>query len=461
MLSAVDSEELAGASPADIRSRVIKLAGPALMEMLLLTTVQMIDMIMVGRLGAPAIAAVGLTNQPIFFSLAIFVALNVGTMALVARYAGAREPEKASEVARQTLIITSAFGLVVAVLGMIFAEKVMLFMGARPEVLPLGTVFFRIISFSLIFSTISTSASAVLRGCGDTRTPMKVNMLANLLVIAGDYLLIYGKFGFPALGVAGAGWATAAARIVAAALFIFAVVQERPVGGPGGVRINLGGPCRLNLPVIRQIVNIGFPSALEQLILQGGLIVFVRVVAGLGTTTYAAHQIALNVLSLSFTPGQAFGIAATALVGQNLGANRPDWAEQCGYETRRLGTALCSIMGLVFIFFGSYIVRLYTADPEVIRQGAMALKIIGVVQPAQSSQFILAGGLRGAGDTRWPLMATAVGIWGIRLSLAHLLIFGLHLGLEGAWVAIAIDQFSRSLLISYRYRTGRWKEALV
>ncbi|HEY3315104.1 MAG TPA: MATE family efflux transporter [Bacillota bacterium] len=186
-----------------------------------------------------------------------------------------------------------------------------------------------------------------------------------------------------------------------------------------------------------------------------------HIVAGLGTIVYAAHQIAINITNLSFMPGLGFSIAATTIVGQCLGQKRPDWAEKSAYETRLMGMIVASSMGLLFFFGGPLIMRLYTADPEVIRLGSIALKVVAIIQPAQSTAFILSGGLRGAGDTTWPVISTAIGVWGFRVVLSFTFVKVLGWGLAGAWWAMAADQLVRSLFISTRFKGGRWKRVLV
>lgn len=447
-------------SRSEIRRTVINLSWPAITEMMLVSLVNIADMIMVGRLGEVegprAIAAVGLSNQPIFFAMAVFMALNVGTTALVARFTGAGEPEKANETAKQTAVIASCLALIIGTAGFFAAEKIIRFMGAEPEVLPLGITYFRIVSISMIFTTLSMGLSAVSRGAGDTRTPMRVNMTANIVNVIGNYMLIYGKFGFPALGVAGAALATAFARVVASSMMIYAIMS-----GKAHIKISFRDGYRFNREIVSRIAKIGFPAALEQFVMRSGQVVFVRVVASLGTISVAAHQIALNIMSLSFMPGQGFGMAASTLIGMNLGAKRPDIAEKCGHETRWLGMLVASAIGLLFFFGGQRIVSLYNTNPAVISQGALALKIVGLVQPAQATQFILAGGLRGAGDTKWPLYSTAVGVWGVRVLLATVFVTYLQWGLVGAWTAMALDQFTRSLFIGLRFRSGQWKTARV
>lgn len=436
----------------EITSKVLNLAGPALTEMLLISFVSMADMMMVGRLGPHAVASVGMTNQPMFFALAIFMALNVGTTALVARFTGANEDEAAKEVARQSLVLAIMMSLAVAALGVWAAPHVLTFMRADEAVMGVGLAYFRVVAGGMLFTTLSMGIAAILRGSGDTKTPMRVNMLVNIVNVVGNYLLIFGHFGFPQLGVTGAGVATTFSRLVATVLFLFVLFR-----GKTRIKLKLRDNYRLKWPVIQRIFRIGLNSAIEQFILRGGQVTFARVVAGLGTSVFAAHQIGLNILSLSFMPGQAFGIAATTLVGQSLGAHDPTLAEQCGQEARRLGVMVGGLMACVFFFFGPLIAGLYTDQAEVVANTALVLKVYAFMQPAQSTQFILAGALRGAGDTRWPLYSTAMGIWGGRVAFSYLFINMLGFGLIGAWLAMALDQLGRSIFISHRFKSGRWK----
>ncbi|MGE5560465.1 MAG: MATE family efflux transporter [Chloroflexota bacterium] len=439
-----------------IRQRILTLSLPSLAELLLATLFGMVDMMMVGGIGPAAIAAIGLTNQPMFLGLAIFMALNVGTTALVARSIGAKNVGDACEATRQTMAITLVLGTLVSAAGVIFAEPIIRAMGAEPDALYWGVPYLRIVAGGLIFQTISMSLSAVLRGAGDTKTPMVYNIIANFVNIIGNALLINGWLGAPRLLVAGAAWATSFSRFVGAVLMIRVVYSGKFI-----INLRHLERFRLRWDLVTRIVKVGTPAAIEQFLMRFGMIMFTRVVSSLGTVVFAAHQVAINIVGLSFTPGQAFGMAATTLVGQSLGAKNPDLAEKSGYETRRIGAYVACAMALVFFFGGRYIARLYTSDPQVTADTALALKIIAIVQPLQSTQFILAGGLRGAGDTFWPLVSTMAGVVVIRVVLAMLFVNVLHLGLMGAWMAMACDQFVRSLVITLRYRSGKWKHIKV
>ena len=435
-----------------LQRAIWSLAGPALVEQSLITLVSLVSLMMVGRLGPRAIDAVGLTSQPVFFTQSIFVALDVGTTALVARAIGAGDPRTANEAAKQTFVLNISMGILVSLLCAALARPVLVFMGAGPDTLAMAIPYFRTVGAALAFNTLALSLTAILRGAGDTRTPMRINIVANIVLIAVGFPLIYGLGGLPRFGVLGAGYATVAAYVTACGLALQAVFSGRCP-----VRVSFRDGYRFQADLVRRIVRVGLPAAGEQAVMRGGVMLFLRVVAGLGTVTFAAHQIALNIWSLSYTPGTAFSIAATTLVGQNMGAARPDMAERAGQVTNRMAAVLAIATGIFFVLGRRWIFGLYSGDPQVAAEGGIAMIVLGLIQPLQSIQFAYAGGLRGAGDTRFPLLSTFIGVWPFRLGLGYLFVDAFGMGLFGAWLAIAADQTCRSLLILWRWRTGRWK----
>jgi len=325
-------------------------------------------------------------------------------------------------------------------------------MGAANDTLQVGGSYFKIIMVGFIFQSFNMSISAALRGIGETKTPMKINLRANFFNVIGNAVLIYGLFGLPKLGVTGAGISTAISNVIAS-VFLFRYI----IKGKSIIKLDIKKSFKIDKNIIYNLVKIGVPASLEQLVLRAGVLMFVRIVAGLGTVVYASHQISLNILSLSFQPGQAFGIAASSLVGRSIGAKELSKAESYAKETRKIGSLISTFMAIIFFFFGPQIVGLYSKDPRIIQNASIALKIIALVQPFQSSQLILAGALRGAGDTFWPLVATFVGVLLIRVVLAHLLVNIFGYGLAGAWMAVFMDQFVRWFFVYMRFRTGKWK----
>lgn len=448
-------EAVADDRPA-LRRRILDLALPALIEQVLMTLVSMADLIMVGRLGPWAITAVGLSTQPTFVAMSVFIAINVGATALVARFSGAGDKEDVSLVTRQAMMIALIMGIVLGTVGYVYAREILLWMGAEDIVLGPGMDYFRIVCLGMPAWAVTISLAAALRGTGDTRTPMAVNTLANLVNVIGNYALINGVWGFPRLEVAGAAVSTTFSRVVACAYMLYHIAK-----GDKNIKISRGDSFRFNWPIVKRMLRVGIPAALEQGVLRSGQMMFARIVSSLGYLTYAAHQIGINIEGLSFTPAMAFQIASTTLVGQYLGAKDPDRAERAALETARLGVLAGVCTFIVMFFFGRYLALMYTDDETVIGLAAGVLRIIAVVQPLMIANFILLGGLRGAGDTRWTLIITLVGFWGLRVLTAYLFALRLGMGLYGAWLAMALDMAGRCTLSYLRFRAGRWKHIRV
>lgn len=440
------------------RIDVINIAWPVLLELLLGSLFGMIDMMMLGRiednaLAAASVAAVGMTNQPLFIGISLVQALNVGGTAMVARYYGSDQKDRIETTLKHVMLL-SLFMLAIplSIFGLIFTDSILNFMGAQPDALQAGRGYFKVVIVGFMFQSINMSISAALRGIGETKTTMRINLKANFLNVIGNAILIYGLFGFPKLGVTGAGISTTISHIIASTLLFRYVIKGKSV-----VKLNIKNRFKFDKDIIYNLVKIGLPAAIEQLILRTALLFFVKIVAGLGTVVYASHQIALSILNLSFQPGQAFGIAASSLVGRSLGAHELSKAENYAKETRRIGSMISTFMAIILFFFGRQLAGLYSNDPAIIENSALALKIIALVQPFQSSQFILAGGLRGAGDTFWPLVGTFFGVLLVRVGLANLFVNILGYGLAGAWMAVFGDQLVRWMFVYARFKTGHWK----
>ncbi len=446
-------------SKAYVRNQIITIAGPVFIELLLGSLFGMVDMIMLGNYGtdqisAAGIAAVGITNQVVFIGLSLVQSLNIGATAMVARYVGANREEDIEDVVRHIILLTQIF-LVIPILfiGLRYTDKVMTFIGAHSDTLQVGREYFRAIVLGFIFQAFNFSVFASMRGSGDTKTPMRINIAVNLFNVIGNMVLIYGLFGMPELGVTGAAVSTVISQVIASLLLI------RYILTPGNlVSINIKKRFKYNKDIVYNLIKIGVPAALEQVALRIGIITFIKIVSTLGTEAYATHQISINIKNLSFTPGQAFGIAASTLTGRSLGENRPDLAERYINACKRIGALISTAMAILFFFFGGQIASLYTSNANVIAESAKILKVMAFAQPFQSSQLIISGGLRGAGDTVWTLISTFIGVLVIRIILARYFVLNLGMGLIGAWLAVFVDQFIRWLLIKYRYGTGHWKQ---
>lgn len=441
------------------RSETIKLTIPVFLELLISSLFGMVDMMMVGNSGAahittPSIAAIGITNQVMFIGIAIAQSIGAGGTAMISRYCGAQEEEKIPNVVKHLIVIMIILVIIPFVtLNQLVPQKIMTFIGAEQDTINIGINYFRVVILGFIFQSLNLAIFASMRGAGDTRTPMMINIFVNLLNVFGNYILIFGKLGLPAFGVTGAGISTSLSHVIAFIILIIILLNESHI-----VKLDLSKGFRFNKPIIENLVRIGGPAALEQVGFRMGVVLFIKIVSGLGTVVYATHQIASNIISLSFSPGQSFGIAASTLVGRSLGEERVDKAEIFIKESNRLALISSIFFGAIFYFFGPQITGLYTDDLSVIQESINIMKVMAIIQPFQASAFALSGGLRGAGDTVSTLIVTMVGVIVIRLSVAYVLINIVGIGLVGAWLAMLFDQIVRWIGISLRYRTGKWKE---
>ncbi len=431
---------------------IMKLAWPVIAEHSLATITHIVDMMMVGRLGASAVAAVGLTMQPVFFSTALASALGVGTTALVSRFTGSDENEKAASVLQQSVLLSIIFSLVFAAIFYFSAPYLLTLMGGEAEVITLGTGYLRVMTPGFVFMVLAFIVTAALRGAGETKTPMKVNILVNILNIIGNYLFIFGNLGFPRLGVNGAALATTLARSVGGIILLGLTFSNFSV-----LKMKIKGFFRFDFELINRVLKIGIPTAMEESVRRLAQLLFVRVIASLGTTSFAAHQISLNAESISYMPGFGIAVAATTIVGQNLGAQNPKGAEKGTFEAWKIGSMIMGFMGIIFLILPEQLISLYTADPVIISKAALNLRIIALAQIPMGTHFIFAGALRGAGDTKSVFYSTAISTWIFRLVLGYILVHPLNLGLLGAWTAMVVDWTLRGSYVFYRFKKGKWK----
>jgi putative MATE family efflux protein len=423
-------------------------------EMSLQTVNQIVGMALVGRLGAASVAAIGLSMQPLFFAMALFTGISVGTTALIARFTGAGDVESANSVLNLSTLWAGFLAVLVGLVGFRYGPQLIAVMGGDPEVQLLGGQYLRSYAAGLGLMLLLMVLSAGLRGAGDTRTPMYANVLTAATNIPLTYAGVYGlpMAGVPAMGVAGAGLARTISTVLGGTVLLWALL-----GGKKVLRLRPRELLRPDWTLTARTLKVGIPAALERVVMSLGQLVYVRQVSALGTTAYAAHAIAVNAESLSYMPGFGFATSATTLVGQNLGAGRPDRATWSGWESWKLGAMVMGGMGVMFALFPAALMRIYTDDPEIIRLGAMCLRLVALSQVPMAAGFIFPGALRGAGDTRSVLAISAAGVWLVRLGLTFLCVRVLGLGLLGAWIAMVADWFFRGAVLARRFLAGKWQ----
>ncbi len=432
-------------------SNFYKIAWPSALEALLVALIGAVDTIMVGTLGEDAIAAVGITNQPKLILLAIIISLNTGITAVTARRKGQDNQTDANRTIRAGIFFSLCGSLLMAFLGYLFAKPILLFAGADNSYLADAMDYFRIIMFSLPFQALNLTINAAQRGCGKTKISMYSNIISNMINIVFNYLLINGIGIFPKLEVKGAAIATMMGAIAAFIISLLTLFRRN-----GYLTFHYKAGWSIHKETIAAIYKVSSSAFVEQVFMRIGFLAYAAIVARLGTTEYATHLICMNILTLSFCFGDGLSIAASALVGQNLGAKRPDLSIIYGKTGQRLAFMISCFIFVIFLFGRTFLVSLFSDEAAIISLGSNIMILAALGTHFQTSQVVLSGCLRGAGDAGFVAITSLISVALVRPLLTYLLCFPAGLGVYGAWVALLVDQCFRFITSYYRFSSGKW-----
>ncbi len=424
-----------------IRRNVVNLSLPVLLSSLFQRLVSIVDIFMVGGLGAAAIAATGLGQLLIFVVMTVFWGLATGTTVVIAHLWGSGRRAEGRRAAFAACLACAGMAVIASLLGWTFGDDLARFLGAKNDVLQYATGYIKLVFLWFAFTAGLNILSAVMQGLGNTRTPMEGIILVNILHVLIAYPLIYGKFGFPRLGVEGAAYAINISEMCGFLYLLIQALRKR--------YLTIGRP---DLQLFRKIWRVGYPVALERIAQQSGQLLYSKFIISYGTAAYAAHQIGLSIESLSFMPGAGMGIAASTLMGQALGARKLKRARISHTEALRLAVLVMAGMALLFFFFPHTLIALFTSDPEVIEKGSMFLRLVAFAQIPLALSFVYAGSLRGTGDTLYVFFVTLFAMWGIRVLLSYIAADLLHLSLYMVWGVFLLDWFFRAGAFAWRYR---------
>lgn len=462
--AALESRSL---SQTALRRRVWALALPAIGEQLLQLGVGTSDTFLSGHISstasaalgygsATAVAAVGVASTAVWVVLNAFFAVNIGVTALVARATGARDRALAGRAAGQGILLGAVAGLVMLVAALPLAELITQVLGVSGQVASLAASFIRVYSLALPATGVASACTASMRGAGDARRPLLVMLVVNGLNILASWLLLNGMpaLGIKPVGVVGSAIGAASGWTLGALLALFLLSREHPKAP----RISLG-VLRFSRELAGRILRVGLPSSAELIVFQVGILSFLRMVVPLGADAYAANTAMNTVESMGTLPGFGFSVATTALVGQALGAADPDLAVRVVRTAIKPCVAVMGGIGLLALVAPRLILGLFVADPQVLAAGETAMRISIFTLPMSAVAFVFIGALRGAGDTKFPVIVRAAGSWGLRVPLAMLVIP--LVGLPGARLAMAVDFTTQATITFLRFRGGRWRKARV
>jgi putative MATE family efflux protein len=429
-----------------------QLAWPTIAGNLLMSITGIVDLKIVGALGAPAIAAVGAGLRLFFASQAILIGINAGTTALVARAWGAGDRAEAARVAQTGALLSLIVAAAMALPGLLVPERLIALFSVGPVATDLAVGYVRTLAVWNLFFGLLMALTSALRAAGDTRTPLVLGALGNVINVVLDYGLVYGELGMPRLGVPGAALASGISFAACAVILAWMWWRDALV-------IPWLARSKIAANHVRALLRIGYPAALEQAVFQGGFIAFLAIVSLYGTNAFAAYNIGVQLLSFSFVIGFGFSIASSTLVGQHLGAGDPEAARRSGWRALHLSVGVMSAFGLLIVASAELLARAIVADPEVVRLTVLFVYFLGAAQPLMAIDFPLGGALRGAGDTRFPMWSTFAGLICVRVGLAALL--ASH-GWSIEWIygVLLADYTCKASLLALRFRSSAWERAM-
>ncbi|MFA7670771.1 MAG: MATE family efflux transporter, partial [Sphaerochaetaceae bacterium] len=422
------------------------LSWPVILDQSFNTMVQYVDSAMVGSLGAVATAAVGSNSSTIWLVNGIMYAFGLAFSVFAARQIGSKDQKAVHHTVRQSLIALMAFSIVVTTIMNSVAYRLPLWIGVDKAVIPQSIDYISTIAKAYPFTITIAFLANLMRSSGDTRSPMMANIITNVANIIGNFFLIYPcrvvSIGNKSLniwganlGVKGAAIATAASSALSALILIIILFAKK---GPLKTPV-FNVDWRVDWPFMKKVFNLGLPLAFERATLNIGQIVLTVLVTKIGTTALASHHLAVTAESVTYMPVSGFAMAATALVAQSLGAQRSDLAKEFAKGTLKWAIVFMSCAGLFLFLFSTQLMRVFTADKEVIALGARVLRIEAFAQPFFAMSIVGGGILRGAGDTKWPFINSVIGMWVVRLFPASILIIFFNASLEVAWMCMVAD----------------------
>jgi putative MATE family efflux protein len=436
---------------APIGRSIVLLAVPMVLEMLMESVFVVVDVFFVGRLGAAAVATVGITESLMTILYAAAIGLSIGATATVARRIGEKDADGAARAAVQSIIVGVAFAVGFGAIGVTTAPRLLALMGADETVVATGSTFARVMLGGSGTVLLLFLINAVFRGAGDAAIAMRVLWFANAINIVLGPSLIFGLGPFPEMGVAGAAIGTTIGRGCGV------IYQLIHLTRPGGRIAIHARHLRLDRAVIRGILRISGTATLQNLIATASWMGLVRILAGFGSAVVAGNTIGIRIVLFAILP--AFGVAnaAAALVGQNLGAGKPDRAERAAWTAARYNTYFLGGIALLFIVFATPLISAFTTDPEVARYGVRCLRFVSAGFLFYGGAIVLNAGFNGAGDTRTPTLAYLFCLWLWEIPLAWVLAHPAGFGPDGVFAAVSIGLATLAAVSVWLFSRGTWK----
>jgi putative MATE family efflux protein len=430
---------------------ILLLSIPMVLEMSMESVFAVVDIFFVSKLGAAAVATVGITESIITIVYAISIGLAMGTTAIVSRRVGEKNQDGAARSAFQAIVLSILISIPISLIGIFFSEDLLYLMGAEPLIIKEYSSYTAILIGSNTVIMLLFVINAVLRGAGDAAKSMRVLWLANGINIILNPLLIFGVWIFPELGIKGAAIATVIGRGIGVGYQVYLLV-----GDTTRVKLNMKHVV-FEWKVMKRLIRVSLGGIGQFIIATSSWIGLVRILAEFGSITVAGYTIAIRIFIFSILPSWGMSNAAATLVGQNLGANKPDRAEKSTWTAAFVNMIFLGTVGILFYFFAEYLVRIFTQDEAIVAIGAQCLRIISYGYLAYAFGMVIIQAFNGSGDTFTPTLINFVCFWLIEIPLAYVLAIEVGLKEEGVFYAIVVAETILGIIGFILFRRGKWK----
>lgn len=431
--------------------RLLTLTWPIFLEVFLFMFMGIADTFMLSALSDNAVAGVGAANQYLTIAILVLEVVGNGAAIVVAQYLGSRRYHEAAKISALAVTLNLILGIFISILFLIFSKHMMVAMNLQGDVLDYATKYLGIVGGAIFLQAIINSLAAIIRVHGWTKQAMYVSLGMNIIHIIGNYILIFGKFGAPALGVQGAAISSVGSRFIALLVFFWLLYRVL------NVEVKFAYYINLSKEYIFKILKIGVPSAFEQVMYQGCQLIFLFYITFLGSEAIAARQYANNISMFTYLFAIAVGMGTSIIVGRLVGANEKSEAYDRVWYSVRWSLTISLVMVILVILFREPLIKLFTNDPDVIAIATTVLIFGLFLESGRSINIVLVNSLRAAGDAKFPLLIGAFSMVMMSLPLGYFLVFTMDLGLVGVWIAIAADEWVRATVFFFRWRSRKWE----
>lgn len=427
------------------------LTWPIFLEVFLFMLMGIADTFMLSAVSDDAVSGVGAANQYVHIAILILEVVGNGAAIVVAQYLGSKRYLEASKISALAVTLNLTFGLIMSVIFVVFSRHMMVAMNLQGDVLEHASKYLVIVGGGIFLQAIINSLSAIIRVHGFTKQTMYVSVGMNIFHVVGNYALIFGKFGFPELGVQGAAISSVASRFLALLVFFWLLYRVMEY------RIEWRYYITLSKEYIQKILQIGIPSAFEQVMYQGCQIVFLYYVTYLGTESLAARQYAVNISMFTYLFAIAIGMGTAIIVGRFVGGNEKENAYTSVWSSVKWALLFTVTMVMLVILFRYPLMGLFTDNADIIKIGASVLVLSILLETGRTINIIVISSLRAAGDAKYPVIIGAFSMIAMSLPLGYFLVFELNMGLVGVWLAITADEWTRAVIMYFRWKSRRWE----